>query len=651
MKRLLFISPVILALSNNSYALNQVPKECYSIETSNKWGSNSSIKITAKCDIDFTSGGQVLFEGQHSGNAWGKFPTNIKNWNGWTAWNSSEKGFNYIPNDYEKKKTHILKTNEIMELEYTSNQAASNVQIFSGVSATDHPIDPPSPPIPSIKSTLVTKFLNSPKNVTEKPSIILSNSLNEIKIDGNWGQSLSTPNIPLSTYQVKVNVVCDDIVNECYEGISSEKSITFSEQKAQAELSVDYKAIPQYPVQVHLKGLDKSIDSFNISFKNANGIQFKRSIKAVENITLNLPAGQYSISIDKIVGTKQGISFEAKNIIPQSLIITGNQSVSLSIEFKKVTEEKPQIASKDFIGYYASWGDIWANPENASTLKLANISKNVNIIAVSFAKPDLTYDPNSENFSSTGMQFSSSKETVKKAIKIAQDKGQKVILAVGGATYNEWNKTNYKGIAQVINDFGFDGVDIDYEKDGGCNFKAGQGGMQELIGCQTDDELTTILKEMRKSLPNKLITVAARSVGAQNISASPYATSGGWYNPIKNAGKGNVDIINIMSYDVNGSQQNPSSYKPIKEAENFRKIFDGKVTIGIEVGLSIDGKQQDDKYIKEMSCFSYNHKSDSKYGMMLWTVDESTPNHGGLDYKKIIEIIGKVKNNPAAECN
>lgn len=65
----------------------------------------------------------------------------------------------------------------------------------------------------------------------------------------------------------------------------------------------------------------------------------------------------------------------------------------------------------------------------------------------------------------TGVQFSSNADVVKGAIAILKQKNPatKVLIAVGGATYTNWAGMNTAAIKKFVDDFGLDGVDIDYE--------------------------------------------------------------------------------------------------------------------------------------------------------------------------------------------
>ena len=93
------------------------------------------------------------------------------------------------------------------------------------------------------------------------------------------------------------------------------------------------------------------------------------------------------------------------------------------------------------VGYYQSWSAPWAS--NGANMDLANTPSYVNVVAVSFAKPDCTYTKGSFSLGTTGLQFSSDGPTVAAAIASLKSRqpNTRVLLAVGGATY-----TNFAGI-------------------------------------------------------------------------------------------------------------------------------------------------------------------------------------------------------------
>lgn len=87
-------------------------------------------------------------------------------------------------------------------------------------------------------------------------------------------------------------------------------------------------------------------------------------------------------------------------------------------------------------------------------------------------------------FSGTGIQFSSSADVVKGAIALLKQRNPrtKVLIAVGGATYTNWAGLNAAAIRRFVDEFGLDGVDIDYGERGCWRVCGGWGGRRACAG-------------------------------------------------------------------------------------------------------------------------------------------------------------------------
>ncbi|KDD74727.1 hypothetical protein H632_c1110p2, partial [Helicosporidium sp. ATCC 50920] len=116
----------------------------------------------------------------------------------------------------------------------------------------------------------------------------------------------------------------------------------------------------------------------------------------------------------------------------------------------------------DYSVYYESWADPWAG--SGSTSKISQIPTYANYVILSFMKPDSSYN-GGVTFDGTGLQFSSSAQVVKDAVAALKQANPKtkVLVAVGGATYTNWNGLNADSIVNFVKAFGLDGVDIDFE--------------------------------------------------------------------------------------------------------------------------------------------------------------------------------------------
>jgi chitinase len=118
---------------------------------------------------------------------------------------------------------------------------------------------------------------------------------------------------------------------------------------------------------------------------------------------------------------------------------------------------------------------------------------------VSFAKPDCSYTKGSYQLTGTGLDFSSDGTVVQDAIAAlkAANPNTRVLLAVGGATYYNFAGTKLQCIKDIIDDFGFDGMDFDWEPtNSNCVVKAGGG-----VSCATDAEGVSVLAALRAAMP------------------------------------------------------------------------------------------------------------------------------------------------------
>lgn len=205
--------------------------------------------------------------------------------------------------------------------------------------------------------------------------------------------------------------------------------------------------------------------------------------------------------------------------------------------------------------------------------------------------------PNSGSFSGTGLDFTPAFSLVKSSVGIAQGKGQKILLSVGGATYQNFNKINVPALIGIVRDLGLDGIDLDFEPSGGncSNLNTAQ------ISCSTDTQLINIITQLRAGLdtirPNMTLAAAVWSIGAYgtvNYPTTKYgpvgANSGIWINPLKQVGN-KFNELYLMSYDAGvytptgtACQAGTAAcYDPSAALLAYKSIFSGPVYQGIEV--------------------------------------------------------------------
>jgi len=254
-----------------------------------------------------------------------------------------------------------------------------------------------------------------------------------------------------------------------------------------------------------------------------------------------------------------------------------------------------------YVGYYPTWSDNWfdATGKTANDVykasKFAKVPATYTHVMVSFADPNFSWAGiNTNSFSGTGITFSASPKDIKAAIDVLHQRNQKVILAVGGATYNNWGPLAAQGaagsgsiinaLAKIQTEMGFDGLDVDYEADGDV------------------DRYANAIKALRKAVDlaggGRVLTLAGWSSGADCTSgttADP-ACAGKMSYWGGNAGRERgvvlkypavanmLDLVNVMSYDARFEH-----YDGITAYNQYRSLFPSKTIVSIGLEPSPEG--------------------------------------------------------------
>ncbi|MEM9686998.1 MAG: Ig-like domain-containing protein, partial [Bacteroidota bacterium] len=182
------------------------------------------------------------------------------------------------------------------------------------------------------------------------------------------------------------------------------------------------------------------------------------------------------------------------------------------------------ITAPIVLGYFPSWSETWTSGNNGS--KLRDIPEHITHVFLAFAKPNLTYVKGSFNIVGTGIQTPYGGQTLKESVTALKSKGIKVILSIGGETYwgsNAAYNINYQQIKDLVDDMGFEGIDWDFEPNGGFQTIGEPENVQHFID---------FFNNSRAIMPEGeyLIACAPSGVGAlgglnNDDPASPYAYS------------------------------------------------------------------------------------------------------------------------------
>ncbi|GAL14541.1 chitinase [Vibrio astriarenae] len=191
------------------------------------------------------------------------------------------------------------------------------------------------------------------------------------------------------------------------------------------------------------------------------------------------------------------------------------------------------------VGYWHNWcGGAGYQGGDAPCFDLATIDTRYNVVAVSFMK---VYDNRTANSIPTFKLDTSivSEADFKQQIKLLNDQGRSVILALGGADAHIEMKTGQEQafadeIILLTEKYGFDGLDIDLE----------QGAITAADNQTVIPAALRIVKDhYREQGKNFLITMAPEF---------PYLTTNGHYRPYIDSLDGYYDWINPQFYNQGG---------------------------------------------------------------------------------------------------
>ena len=245
----------------------------------------------------------------------------------------------------------------------------------------------------------------------------------------------------------------------------------------------------------------------------------------------------------------------------------------------------------------------------ASTLAKTSTTPYTDIY-LAFAQPNFTWSGLSNNtWSGTGMSFSSAPQDVAQAIRLMHNAGKRVVLSVGGATYNDWSalasdagkslgKTTSPtktALAQFIVDMKIDGLDVDYEISGATSAVVtqyaqaiqtmreavdaatstdGRARVLALAGWSTGADYTAQVSN--PSNPGQ-ISYWGGSAGRERLTFAMNVTTGAYAGQTVGS---LLNVLNVMSYDA-GYQY----YDPTVAYDQYRALLPSTVVVsgGFEI--------------------------------------------------------------------
>lgn len=204
-----------------------------------------------------------------------------------------------------------------------------------------------------------------------------------------------------------------------------------------------------------------------------------------------------------------------------------------------------QVPTPALVGYWHNWNDA-----NAPYIGLNNIDNRYNIIDIAFAVPH----------AGTDYQMEFIPDQVSPSVFISQvqswqAQGKKVIISMGGATSpisldNSTERDTFiTTMNNIINTYGFDGIDIDFEG----NSVSVTGGT---ISAPTDAKIVNLIFAVKQIMSDYqtahgkrlLLTMAPETAFVQG-GMSAYGSIWGAYLPVIHALRDSLEILHVQLYN------------------------------------------------------------------------------------------------------
>ena len=206
---------------------------------------------------------------------------------------------------------------------------------------------------------------------------------------------------------------------------------------------------------------------------------------------------------------------------------------------------KAQAPNPALIGYFHNWQDF-----NAPYVQLDQVDSRYNMIDIAFAVPHTGTDYKMEF-----VPDQVSQATFISQIQTLHGQGRKVIISMGGATSPisldniSERDTFITTMTNIINTYGFDGIDIDFE---GSSLSVSGG----TISAPTDQPIINLINAVKQIMANyfsrnnhRLILTMAPETAFVQGGLSAYGGIWGAYLPVIDALRDSLEILHVQLYN------------------------------------------------------------------------------------------------------
>ncbi|MBP2293694.1 glycosyl hydrolase family 18 protein [Azospirillum rugosum] len=286
------------------------------------------------------------------------------------------------------------------------------------------------------------------------------------------------------------------------------------------------------------------------------------------------------------------------------------------------------VPARPLLVYHDSWYERPATGPAATTL--ASLPSYMNMVALSFVRPDAVYWGRLD-LSKTGLQYGFPGTVLRDAVALLKRRqpGTRVLLAVGGANYNNWDALDLDAIVRLVRDLGVDGVDLDFEPESpGCALRP-PGRMR----CLSDGAWQDLVGRFRAAFPRPLLlTVPGWSIGAYGEGAWQNAQPRGRYtgsmlNLLRSPQAAAIDLVSVMAYEAG------PTFDPWQAYQAYRQVWSGPLALGVQVPPSQLGGPTYTVPLAERLArqVAQEAQADERAGMMLYPLLGRPPDPIGPD--------------------